>query len=462
MKKHILNFNCFSVRFRNLSSIRNLSHSASFSYGKFLQRQRNCKFLVLTVFAAILISTSLISCRKGDKMQWRKGNMHTHTFWSDGDDFPEPVAKWYKDNGYDFLVFTDHNILLEGERWRKFPENHPTLVKYTSLVGETLVDKRPDAEEGHVQVRLRTLKEFRSSFEEPEKYLLIMGNEITDQHAVHLVAIHQDEIIPTVGGTDKDRATMVKGIVGRVDEYRNRTGRNVYPALAHPNFRWAITAEMMLEAENLRFFEVYNGHPAVNNDGDEFRAGTERIWDIVLANRLYNGRGKLIYGLATDDTHRFNSAGATPGRGWVMVRTATLTPEAILDALDKGDFYSSTGVIIKDVKSNGKRIKVEIEQQQGVEYLTEYIGTFPGFSTASSPTLDADGNEISNTTRTYSQEIGRVLASSNNTRSEYKFTGDELYVRVRITSTADQVDKITGEVIGKQKAWVQPEIIKIK
>ena len=111
-----------------------------------------------------------------------------------------------------------------------------------------------------------------------------------------------------------------------------------------------------------------------------------------------------------------------------------LTPEAILDALDHGDFYSTTGVNIKDIKCNGKRIKVEIEPQKGVKYLTEYIGTFPGFSAANTPTLDADGNEITNTTNTYSPEIGRVLASSNNTRSEYKFTGDELYVRVKIMS----------------------------
>ncbi|MBS0266423.1 MAG: PHP domain-containing protein, partial [Planctomycetes bacterium] len=46
---------------------------------------------------------------------WYKGNLHTHTLWSDGDDYPEMVALWYKDNGYDFLAFTDHNTLLRKE-----------------------------------------------------------------------------------------------------------------------------------------------------------------------------------------------------------------------------------------------------------------------------------------------------------------------------------------------------------
>jgi hypothetical protein len=72
--------------------------------------------------------------------------------------------------------------------------------------------------------------------------------------------------------------------------------------------------------------------------------------------------------------------------------------------------------------------------------------------------MDAEGNEIPNTTRTYDSEIGRVLASSGDLSSSYIFNGDELYVRVKITSSADHVDQITGEVLGKQAAWVQPVI----
>ena len=49
--------------------------------------------------------------------RWWKGNAHTHTFWSDGNDFPEMVADWYRESGYNFLVLTDHNILSRGEKW---------------------------------------------------------------------------------------------------------------------------------------------------------------------------------------------------------------------------------------------------------------------------------------------------------------------------------------------------------
>ena len=38
-----------------------------------------------------------------------KGNIHTHTTKSDGDEDPIKVTQWYKEHGYDFLVLTDHN-----------------------------------------------------------------------------------------------------------------------------------------------------------------------------------------------------------------------------------------------------------------------------------------------------------------------------------------------------------------
>ena len=48
--------------------------------------------------------------------RWR-GNLHTHSLWSDGDDYLEMIGLWYRDHGYDFLCFTDHNVLAASERW---------------------------------------------------------------------------------------------------------------------------------------------------------------------------------------------------------------------------------------------------------------------------------------------------------------------------------------------------------
>ena len=49
-----------------------------------------------------------------DRASWRwyKGNTHAHTLESDGDSTPEEVTRWYKEQGYQFLVLSDHNVLV--------------------------------------------------------------------------------------------------------------------------------------------------------------------------------------------------------------------------------------------------------------------------------------------------------------------------------------------------------------
>ena len=55
--------------------------------------------------------------------QWYKGNIHTHTTESDGDEDPHKVVRWYRRHGYDFLVLSDHNhltLLDYGSDRRRF------------------------------------------------------------------------------------------------------------------------------------------------------------------------------------------------------------------------------------------------------------------------------------------------------------------------------------------------------
>ena len=49
--------------------------------------------------------------------RWLKGNLHTHSLWSDGDGFPEVAVKWYRSNGYDFLSLTEHNVIARKQAW---------------------------------------------------------------------------------------------------------------------------------------------------------------------------------------------------------------------------------------------------------------------------------------------------------------------------------------------------------
>ena len=92
--------------------------------------------------------------RSNPQPQWWKGNLHTHTFWSDGNDFPEMVAEWYLDHGYNFLALSDHNILSQGQKWVSLEKadqssNGDAYPKYLKRFGHHWVETRGSREEDH-------------------------------------------------------------------------------------------------------------------------------------------------------------------------------------------------------------------------------------------------------------------------------------------------------------------------
>jgi hypothetical protein len=391
---------------------------------------------------------------------WWKGNLHTHSLWSDGDDYPEMIAEWYKKNGYHFLVYSDHNILLEGRKWIDAAGNaggEEALEKYRARFGPLWVEERTSGEQR--QVRLKPLNEFRHLFEEAGRFLLINGEEITDRRLtspVHVNATNLRDYIPPQGG--ESVLEVMQNNVNAVLEQRERTGQVMFPHINHPNFGWAVTAEELMQLEGGRFFEVYNGHPAVRNEGDSHRAGTERMWDIILTWRLAVLKMAPIFGLAVDDSHNYHADGpdkSNPGRGWVMVRAAFLTPEHLIHALEAGDFYSSTGVRLRDVQRSANQLQVLIEPEDGVDYVVQFIGTRRGFDQTNEPIHTPAGEPLRMTHR-YSPEVGEVLAEVKGTEAEYTLGGDEIYVRAKIISSKVKENPYQpGEL---EVAWTQPLI----
>lgn len=389
---------------------------------------------------------------------WYKGNLHTHSLWSDGDDYPEMIADWYKSHGYHFLTLTDHNTLQEGERWidvEKSKGKARALAKYLERFGEKWVEQRTTNE--RLEVRLKTLAEFGPKFDEAGRFLLIQGEEISGRHLnapVHVNATNLRKVIqPATGDSVLE---VMRSSVNAVLAQRKETGQPMFPHLNHPNFQWGVTAEELMQVEGEQFFEVYNGHPSVHNEGDETHAGCERIWDIVLTRRLGELKLPVLYGLATDDSHayhEFSSKLSNTGRGWVMVRMKELTAANLVQAMEAGDFYASSGVTVKDVKFNGKTLGIEIQGEPGVTYTTEFIGTRKGYDARNEPVLSAGGQPLRVTHR-YSADIGAVLKQVKGSAASYTLKGDEIYVRARITSSKLKANPYAeGEF---EMAWVQP------
>lgn len=75
------------------------------------------RLAICIVCLHILAGFNWVNGQESANPKYWRGNLHTHSLWSDGNDFPEMICKWYSDTGYHFLALTDHNILSEGERW---------------------------------------------------------------------------------------------------------------------------------------------------------------------------------------------------------------------------------------------------------------------------------------------------------------------------------------------------------
>ena len=179
-----------------------------------IQRTSRRTFLLgavlLTVSLAPLSAWADEAVPAEPPLRWWKGNIHTHSLWSDGDDFPEMIADWYKQHGYQFLALTDHNIIAEGEKWIDAEANatrREAVRKYETRFGSRWPEYRTvrDRKDDKKQVRLKPIAEFRSLLEEPGKFLLVPAEEITHSYAkrpIHMNGINLRDTVKPIDGKD--------------------------------------------------------------------------------------------------------------------------------------------------------------------------------------------------------------------------------------------------------------------
>ena len=251
----------------------------------------------------------------------------------------------------------------------------------------------------------------------------------------------------------EDDAPIIR-LINAILSQGERLQRRVMPHINHPNFIWAIRADELAMVDGERFFEVFNGHPLVYNDGDSMRHGMEKTWDVVNTIRLRDGR-PLMFGIGTDDSHNYQELApgrANTGRGWVMVQAEALNPDAILAAMDEGHFYASSGVTLSEVHYDGSEYRVMVEPEEGVSYTIEFYGTDADHDPAPVAVNDPETGEL--ITYRYSDDVGRLLQRTRGIEASFAVAPDLLYVRARVVS-----DKVMDNPVvedEQEKAWTQP------
>lgn len=216
---------------------------------------------------------------------WLKGNLHSHSTVSDGFFEPIELAARYAEMGYDFLSMTDHNVYV----------HHCELPE--------------------------------------DKIMLITGVE-------HDIEYSSDKCTHVVGtgiiGKDKPNYVCRKyskeelSDQGLVDMMK---ADGQFVTLAHPV--WSrMKPDEVLGLKDFHAIEVYNnGTEHLCHGGN-----AEVYWDLLLQ------QGKHIFATASDDVHVPDDLFG----GWVMVKAAERSKEAVLKSLHAGHFYASTGPEIHD------------------------------------------------------------------------------------------------------------------
>ena len=415
--------------------------------------------------------------KDGPHGKWWRGNLHMHTYWSDGITFPEQAVDLYKNTlGYDFLAMSEHNVFADNaDSWKPVAEKQ---TKWPPEVIKTIFDRYMQsaagkeaqtrtAADGTTEVRLKTYDEVKRMFDEPGRFLLMPGVEIT-QHCgveVHLNYINLPDVVPSVKGGPANKGMKAHPtdiIAQNVKEVAALAAQLKRPSmlmLNHPEWRYFdILPEHLINNPEVLFFEVANCGSDWAPPDDLPVKSNDLFWDVINAFRMMKGH-PLIYGTGTDDTHSY------PGEAeanYTVVRSAELSPDALLAAMHAGDFYASTGVILADIAFDAAKrsLHVKVLPAPDASYTISFITTKKNFD-QTVRTVEVPAVEKGRPRRTlpiYSADIGKTAHRAEGTEATYTMAPDDLYVRARIESSQPNPPRgrLPHIYPDKQVAWTQP------
>ncbi|MES2844626.1 MAG: CehA/McbA family metallohydrolase [Pseudomonadota bacterium] len=235
---------------------------------------------------------------------WR-GNLHTHSTRSDGVLDPAEVCRRYRAEGYDSLALTDHFI---------------------GMWGYPIVDTVPYRAPG---------------------FTTLLGAELhagamANGEVWHILAVG---LPPGFAAPDSPDFTPHPAQETGAAIAARAVASGAFVAIAHPQWSGLTLADART-IDAAHAVEVYNHGCAMGCDRPDGFA----IADLLLTE------GRRLTMIATDDAHF-----SEPDHfgGWVMVKAQENEPDALLAALKRGDFYSTQGPELRDVRVEKDHVIVE-------------------------------------------------------------------------------------------------------
>lgn len=240
-----------------------------------------------------------------------KANLHCHTNLSDGEFSPAQIKNFYKSRGYHAVAFTDHQICVP----------HPELCDddFVALTG------------------------------------IEIAYGIRKSTSIHACGISRDPM------TELQHPNTVENDIDKMNEgIRLLKEKNFITTLNHP--RWSgLSAADIASLQGFSNMELLNGYELVLDGYGDASACYEEA--------LRSGRRILPF--ATDDNHHA-SAPDTPGyeffQGFTVLKAPDLSYAALIEALDKGAFFASTGPMIQNLWLEDGIVHLECSPVRGVYF----------------------------------------------------------------------------------------------
>ena len=287
-----------------------------------------------------------------------RANLHCHSTFSDGKLTPSELKEAYRSAGYSILAITDHEAPYDHSAMTE--EDFLMLTGYEAYI-------RPSGTGAYDQFK-------------PEVHINLFAR---DPHNTDFVNYSEPyckyvkdpavrEAFVKVG---TDPETPREYTADYINSFVQTARDHGYLA-AYNHAVWSLEyEEMILNYQGFFSMEMCNYSSWIGNRME---------YNAALYDKLLR-QGRRLFVHSADDNHNkapFGSPYCDSFGGYTMILAKELTYEAVIEALEKGDFYSSMGPAITELTFDGNRVHIETSPAQQI---TMFIGGKKVYTEAGTP-----------------------------------------------------------------------------
>ena len=287
-----------------------------------------------------------------------KANLHCHSTDSDGALTPENLKRYYKENGYSILAYTDH--LYMRDRSSLNDEEFVALNGYENSINQWGITPLYEDKCYHMNFYSPAPDKVGmvGVFDKLYHYFNMERTKKTPEQ------LAMSPILDEGGFCDPTySAENAQNIIDKAREL------GYLVVLNHPVWSRQ-TEEDWGGLKGLTALEIYNHGGTLGGYNDE----CEYIYDTMLR------RGQKISCVAGDDNHSNNPSRDDSFGGFTVVYAKKLDYTSVFNALRDGNTYASSGGILRGVHIVGDKVYIGAEDAVYIRMTTN--GRYSGYAVA--------------------------------------------------------------------------------